>query len=62
MDTIKAEIAVTDGDEVIVIWWERNQTSEEPVYRASVDNGLTFGPLLKLVTNGTIGKPLGEEE
>jgi hypothetical protein len=36
--------------------WERNQTSEEPVFRASVDNGLTFGPLLPLGSNGTIGQ------
>jgi hypothetical protein len=53
-DSIDAEIAA-DGDEVIVTWWERNQTSNDPVFRASVDNGLTFGPLLKLGTNGTIG-------
>jgi len=53
-DSSDAEIAA-DGDEVIVTWWERNQTSNEPVFRASVDNGLTFGPLLKLGTNGTIG-------
>jgi len=53
-DSTDTEIAA-DGDEVIVTWWERNQTSNEPVFRASVDNGLTFGPLLKLGTNGTIG-------
>src|SRR5918999_248743 len=45
-DSFDSEIAATDGDEVIVTWWERNQTSEEPVLRASVDNGLTFGPLM----------------
>lgn len=49
------EIAA-DVDEVIVSWWERNATSDEPVLRASVDNGLTFGPLLRLATNGTIGQ------
>lgn len=53
-DSTDAEIAA-DGDEVMVTWWEGNQTSNEPVFRASVDNGLTFGPLLKLGTNGTIG-------
>lgn len=53
-DSVDAEIAA-DGDEVIVTWWERNQTSNEPVFRASVDNGLTFGPLLRLGTNGTMG-------
>lgn len=45
-----------DGDNVIVTWWERNQTAEEPVVRISTDNGDTFGPVLKLVTNGTIGQ------
>jgi hypothetical protein len=36
-------------------WWERNATSDEHVMRVSTDNGATFGPLLKLTTNGTIG-------
>lgn len=57
-DSQDAEIAA-DGDEVIVSWWERNVTSDEPVLRASVDNGLTFGPLLQLATNGTIREDLG---
>ena len=54
-DSVDVEIAA-EGDEVIVTWWERNQTNNEPVFRASVDNGLTFGPLLDLSTNGTIGE------
>jgi hypothetical protein len=61
MDSINAEIGATDGDEVIVTWWERNQTSEEPVFRASVDNGLTFGPLIHLSTNGTLAQEEVEE-
>ena len=60
-DSQDVEIAA-DGDEVIVSWWERNATSDEPVLRASVDNGLTFGPLLQLATNGTIGEAEAEEE
>lgn len=60
-DSFDAEIAATDGDEVIVTWWERNQTSEEPVLRASVDNGLTFGPLMYLSTNGTLAQEEIEE-
>jgi len=52
------EIAA-DGDNVIVTWWERNQTAEEPVVRMSTDNGATFGPLLKLAANGTIGGEVG---
>jgi hypothetical protein len=47
------EIAA-EGDSVIVTWWERNQTGEEPVVRISTDNGETFDPLLKLATNGTL--------
>jgi hypothetical protein len=43
------------GDKVFVTWWERNQTSDIPVMRISTDNGKTFGPLLKLAANGTIG-------
>jgi uncharacterized protein (UPF0333 family) len=43
------------GDKVFVTWWERNQTSDIPVMRISTDNGKTFGPILKLATNGTIG-------
>ena len=50
-----AEITA-DGDNVIVTWWERNQTAEEPVVRISTDNAETFGPILKLATNGTIGQ------
>ena len=53
-DSINAEIA-TEGDNVIVTWWERNATSNDQVLRRSTDNGETFGPLLKLATNGSIG-------
>jgi hypothetical protein len=60
-DSLNAEIAATDGDEVIVTWWEKNQTSDEPVFRASVDNGLTFGPLIPLSTNGTLAQQELEE-
>lgn len=46
-DSVNAEIA-TDGNNVIITWWERNHTSNEPVVRISSDNGKTFGPLIKL--------------
>ena len=58
-ESLDAEIAA-EGGNVIVTWWERNQTANEPVARVSTDNGATFGPLLALATNGTIGE--GEEE
>jgi hypothetical protein len=45
-----------DADSVVVTWWEANQTAETPVMRVSNDNGETFGPVLKLATNGTIGE------
>jgi len=46
----------SDANSVVVTWWETNQTSDFPVMRISEDNGKTFGPLLKLATNGTIGE------
>src|SRR6266487_2669553 len=46
-DSEDAEIAAS-GDNVYVTWWERNETSEEPVLRVSSDNGGSFGPILKL--------------
>jgi hypothetical protein len=53
------EIAA-DGDNVIITWWERNATSNEPVMKVSTDNGAKFGPLLKLAANGTIGETAEE--
>jgi hypothetical protein len=46
----------------MVTWWEGNQTAEEPVMRISTDNGATFGPVLTLTTNGTIGEATEVEE
>ena len=53
-DSDDAEIAAS-GDSVYISWWERNETSDTPVARVSNDNGATFGPMLMLATNGTIG-------
>ena len=52
-DSTRAEID-SDGDNVIVTWWETNQTSDTPVMRVSTDNGATFGPMLMLGTNETL--------
>jgi hypothetical protein len=41
------EIAAS-GNNVYVTWWERNQTSNEPVMRVSNDKGKTFGELIML--------------
>ena len=60
-DSVDAEIA-TDGPTISITWWERNNQTDVPVMRISNDNGKTFGPLLELAVNGTIGtgeaKPL----
>jgi hypothetical protein len=53
-DSDDAEIAAS-GNSVYITWWERNDTSDTPVARVSNDNGATFGPLLRLAANGTIG-------
>jgi hypothetical protein len=52
----------SDGDSVVVTWWETNQTGETPVMRVSNDNGATFGPVLRLAPNGTIGEAEEEPE
>jgi hypothetical protein len=53
-DSWRVEIA-GEGDTVVVSWWETNQTSDVPVARISTDAGETFGPMIMLATNGTIG-------
>jgi hypothetical protein len=60
-DSWRVEIA-GEGDNVVVSWWETNQTSDIPVTRISTDAGQTFGPMLMLATNGTIGEAEGTEE
>jgi hypothetical protein len=52
----------SDGESVIVTWWETNETDEIPIMRVSSDNGETFGPILKLGANGTIGEETEENE
>jgi hypothetical protein len=53
-DSSRVEIG-SDSDSVVVIWWETNDTSDLPGMRVSNDNGATFGLMLKLATNGTLG-------
>lgn len=52
----------SDADSVVVTWWESNQTSDVPVMRVSTDNGATFGPVLILAANGTLGEEEVEED
>jgi hypothetical protein len=52
-NSVDAELAA-DGSNVVVTWWERNSTSNEPVARISTDGGETFGPVLALASNGTL--------
>ena len=54
-DSWRVELA-GEGPNVIVSWWETNQTSDTPVSRISTDAGQTFEPMLRLATNGTIGE------
>jgi hypothetical protein len=54
-DSTRAEID-SDADSVVVTWWETNQTDDTPVMRVSNDNGATFGPVLPLTANGTLGE------
>jgi hypothetical protein len=59
-DSWNVEIA-GEGDTVVVSWWETNQTGiDVPVARISTDAGETFGPLMRLGMNGTLGS--GEAE
>jgi hypothetical protein len=60
-DSVDAEISA-DGGSVVITWWERNQTSDTPVMRVSNDSGETFGPVLNLAANGTIGVEEEAEE
>ena len=49
-----AEIIVSDEGSVIITWWERNATVNEPVAKVSTDNGITFGPMLNIANSGPI--------
>ena len=55
VDSTDAAISA-EGGSVTVTWWETNETSQEPLVRTSSDNGDTFGPIMNLATNGTIGE------
>jgi hypothetical protein len=59
-DSWRVEIA-GEGDTVVVSWWETNQTTDIPVARISTDAGETFGPLVMLAANGTLGSGEAEE-
>jgi hypothetical protein len=58
VDSVDREIAAS-GSNVFVAWWERGNQTDEAVMKISTDNGKTFGPLLKLGANGTIGSGSG---
>jgi hypothetical protein len=51
-------IMLAEGQNVYVTWWERVTLEQPrvPVMRVSNDNGATFGPVLMLAANGTIGE------
>ena len=60
-DSWRVEIA-GEGADVVVSWWETNQTSDTPAARISTDGGQTFGPMLRLATNGTVSSTEEEGE
>jgi hypothetical protein len=53
----RAQLAA-EGNNVYATWWE--EPGREPMFRASNDNGETFGPVLRLGAKGTIGS--GKEQ
>ncbi len=59
-DSWRVEIDA-EGDNIIVSWWEMNQTSDIPLARVSNDGGETFGPLMMLAANGTLGSGEAKE-
>jgi hypothetical protein len=63
VDSIGPSIGA-EGRNVYVSWWEINDKdlTREPVFRASNDDGATFGPILKLASNGTIGSSKDDNE
>ncbi|HSE99531.1 MAG TPA: hypothetical protein VLA48_01440 [Nitrososphaeraceae archaeon] len=52
-ESVDVEIAAEENN-VVVTWWERNQTVNEPVVRISNDGGQTFGETLRLASNGIL--------
>ena len=47
---------------VMITWWKRNATVNEPVAKVSLNNGLTLEPMLNLTNNGPIENiDIGEE-
>ena len=60
-NSVDALIAA-EGGNVLVTWWERNQTSGIPVARMSTDSGTTFGPVMVLSANGTLREVAPDEE
>jgi hypothetical protein len=60
-DSWRVEVA-GEGADVVVTWWETNQTNDTPMARVSTDGGQTFGPLLMLGMNGTLSSGEAEGE
>jgi hypothetical protein len=52
-DSIDAELTA-DGTDVVVTWWEHNQTDNVPIAKISNDGGGTFNDLIRLSANGII--------
>jgi hypothetical protein len=57
-DIVKAPIA-TSGDNVYIAWWTNKTGNNEVMFRASTDNGATFGDKINL-SNSTVNSERAE--
>jgi hypothetical protein len=60
-DATRKAPAVVPANNIYIAWWTNNTDNgnEEVMFRASNDGGATFGPMLRLATNGTIDSTAG---
>src|SRR6476620_9731141 len=58
VDDRKAPIA-TSGDNVYIAWWTNKTGNNEVMFRASTDNGATFGDKINL-SNSTVNSERAE--
>ena len=54
--SLEAPHVAAYGDNVYVTSWDKKTGNWEVFLARSTDNGGTFGPVLKLPANGTIGE------
>jgi hypothetical protein len=52
--TLAPNGTIDEATDVVVTWWEHNQTDNVPIAKISNDGGGTFNDLIRLSANGTI--------